>query len=60
MHISDGISVQFLSKVTISNSPMAQQVKNLAAMKETQEMRVQYQGGEDLLEKIASHSSILA
>ena len=51
--------MQFLSKVTISKSPMAQQVKNLAAMKETQ-MRVQYQGGEDLLEKIASHSSILA
>ena len=52
--------MQFLSKVTISNSPMTQQVKNLAAMKETQDMRVQYQGGEDLLEKFATHSSILA
>ena len=39
---------------------MTQQVKNLAAMKETHEIRVQYQGGEDLLEKIAGHSSILA
>ena len=60
MHISNGSSVQFLSKVTISNSPMTQQVKNLAAMKETQDMRVQFQGGEDPLEKFATHSSILA
>ena len=52
--------MQFLSKVTISNSPMTQQVKNLAAMKETQDMRVQFQGGEDPLEKFATHSSILA
>ena len=56
----NGSSVQFLSKVTISNSPMTQQVKNLTAMKETQEMRIQYQGGEDPLEKIATHSSMLA
>ena len=39
---------------------MTQQVKNLTAMKETQEMRIQYQDGEGPLEKIATHSSMLA
>ena len=40
---------------------MAQQVKNLPAMQETQEMRVQSLGLEDPLEEeIATHSSILA
>ena len=39
---------------------MTLQVKKLTAMKETQEMRVQHQGGEDPLEKFATHSSILA
>ena len=40
---------------------MAQQVKNLPAMQETQETWVQYLGREDALEKeIATHSSILA
>ena len=40
---------------------MAQQVKNLPAMQETQETGVQSLDGEDLLEKeMATHSSILA
>ena len=40
---------------------MAQQVKNLPAMQETQETGVQSLDGEDLLEKeMAIHSSILA
>ena len=40
---------------------MAQQVKNLPAMQETQETRVQSLGQEDpLKEEIATHSSILA
>ena len=40
---------------------MAQQVKNLPAMQETQEMQVQSLGWEDALEKeMATHSSILA
>ena len=42
-------------------SMMAQQVKKLPAMQETQEMWVQSFGGEDPLEKErATHSSILA
>ena len=40
---------------------MAQQVKNLPAMQETQEMQVQSLGQEDpLKEEMATHSSILA
>ena len=40
---------------------MALVVKNLPAMQETQEMRVQSQGSEDPLEaEMATHSSILA
>ena len=40
---------------------MAQQVKNLPVMQETQETGVQSLDGEDLLEKeMATHSSILA
>ena len=40
---------------------MAQQVKNLPAMQETQEMGVQSLGREDPLEEdMATHSSILA
>ena len=40
---------------------MAQRVKNLHAMLETQETRVQSLGGEDPLEEeMATHSSILA
>ena len=40
---------------------MAQQVKNLPAMQETQEMGVRSLGGEDPLEEdMATHSSILA
>ena len=40
---------------------MAQQVKNLIPMQETQEMQVQSLGQEDPLEKeIATHSSMLA
>ena len=42
-------------------SPMAESVKNLPAMQETQVMRVQFLGQEDSLEKgMASHSSILS
>ena len=42
-------------------SPMAQHVKNLPAMQETQEMRVQSLGWEDSLEKeMATYSSVLA
>ena len=42
-------------------SRVAQQVKNLPIMQETQEMQVQSLGGEDLLEKeMANQSSILA
>ena len=41
--------------------PMAQQVKNLPAMQETQEMGVRSLGREDPLEEdMATHSSILA
>ena len=40
---------------------MAQQVKNLPAMQETQEMQVQFLGQEDPLEEeMATHSSFLA
>ena len=40
---------------------MAQQVKNLPAMQETQETGVQSLDGEELLEKeMVTHSSILA
>ena len=40
---------------------MAQRVKNLPAMQETQEMQVQSLGWEDALEKeMATHFSILA
>ena len=42
-------------------SMMVQQVKNLPAMQETQEMRVRSLGQEDPLEKeVATHFSILA
>ena len=40
---------------------MSQQIKNLPAMQETQEMRVRSLGQEDPLEKeMATHSGILA
>ena len=40
---------------------MAQQVKDLPAIQETEEIWVQSLGGEDLLgEEMATHSSILA
>ena len=40
---------------------MAQQIKNLLAMQETEETRVQFLGWEDPLEEeMAAHSSILA
>ena len=40
---------------------MAQRVKNLPAMHETQETHVQSLGGDDLLEEeMATHSNILA
>ena len=42
-------------------SPVAQLVKNLPAMQETQEMWVRSLGWKDLLqEEMATHSSILA
>ena len=42
-------------------SPMAQQVKNLPAMQESQERQVQSLGREDPLEEdMVTHSSILA
>ena len=45
----------------VRESPMAQQVKNLSAMQETQEMWVQSLGLEDPLEKeMATHSSVVA
>ena len=52
-------SWQLLHKMLAS--PVAQQVKNLPAMQETQQMRVLSLGQEDPLEKeMATHSSILA
>ena len=61
------ISFIFLSSLYLiffiypSASPMAQWVKNLPAVQETQEMQVQSLGQEELLEKkMATHSSILA
>ena len=40
---------------------MAQQIKNLPIMQETQEMRLQSLGWEDPLEEdVAAHSSILS
>ena len=40
---------------------MTQQVKNMSAMQETQEMQVRYLGREDPLEvEMATHSNILA
>ena len=45
----------------IRASPVAQWGKNLPAMQETQEMRVQFQGQKDALEEeMATLSSILA
>ena len=45
----------------VGGTPMAQQVKNLPAIQETQEMWFQSLGQGDPLEKgVASHSSILA
>ena len=45
----------------LQTSQMAQQVKNLPAMQETEEMWVQSLGQEDSLEEgMATHSSILA
>ena len=41
-------------------SPVAQQGKNPPAMQETQEIRAQSLGREDLEEEMATHSSILA
>ena len=46
---------------TLGTSSMAQQVKNLPAMQEKQEMQVQSLGQEDPLEEeMATHSSIIA
>ena len=45
----------------MGTSPGAQQIKNLSAMQETQEVKVQSLGWEDPLEKeMETHSSILA
>ena len=44
-----------------SASPMAQWIKNLPAMQETEETQIQSLGQEDPLEEeMATHSSILA
>ena len=45
----------------IRASPMAQLAKNLAAMQETQEIQVRFQGWEEPLEEgMSTHFSILA
>ena len=50
-----------LPKPNVWASQIAQQVKNLPAIQETQEMRVWFQGEEDPLEEeMATHSSIPA
>jgi len=55
----EGLSLMYL--YNIWTSPMAQMVKNLPAMQETQETWVQSLGQENPLEKkIATHSSIFA
>ena len=51
----------YRTTVGVGASLVAQMVKNLTAMQETQEMVVRYLGREDSLEEeIATHSSILA
>ena len=58
LHLS---SLYLIFFIYPSTSPMAQWVKNLPAVQETQEMQVQSLGQEELLEKKkATHSSILA
>ena len=55
------LSIKGHSPCPAGASPVAQQVKNLPAMQETQEMLVQSLGLEDPLEKeMATHSSVLA
>ena len=50
-----------MSYNSLQASPIAQEVKNLPAIQETQETRVQSLGQEDLLEEeMATHSTILA
>ena len=56
-------SINFFNQgmVDLQYSPLAQQVKNLPAMQETQETQVLSLGQEDPLEEeMATHSSILA
>ena len=51
----------YRTTVSVGASLVAQMVKNLSAMQETQEMVVRYLGREDSLEEeMATHSSILA
>ena len=51
----------YRTTVGVGASLVAQMVKNLTAMQETQEMVVRYLGREDSLEEeMATHSSILA
>ena len=50
-----------VAKLNTGASLVAQMVKNLPAMQETQEMQVQSMSWEDVLEKkMATHSSIFA
>ena len=50
-----------MSYNSLQASPIAQEVKNLPAIQETQETRVQSLGQEDPLEEeMATHSTILA
>ena len=56
-------SINFFNQgmIDLQYSPLAQQVKNLPAMQETQETQVRSLGQEDpLKEEMATHSSILA
>ena len=51
----------YRTTVSVGASLVAQMVKNLSAMQETQEMVVRYLGREDSLEEeMATHSSILS
>ena len=50
-----------MSYNSLQASPIAQEVKNLPAIQETQETRVQSLGQEDPLEEeMATHSTVLA
>ena len=59
-HGADGWKQNMQGTPVSGGFPMAQWVKNLLAMQETQELWVQFLGWEDpLKEEIGTHSSIL-